>query len=121
MLFKGIAEIEVNGVKRGLKFGTLASGYFCEQEGVSLKGMAERMENPTPLTFIRCIYGAARAYNESKGMPVDFTPAHVSDWIDDIGIEKVSDIIFSAMQVYEDKAEKNGIAPETKPELKTGE
>lgn len=121
MLFKGIAEIEVSGVKQGLKFGMLASGYFCQVEGITLKGMTEQLKNPTPLTFVNCVFGAAKSFNESKGLPVDFTVSQVADWIDEIGIEKISEIIFGAMQVYEDKQEKNVLTPEENPGLTTGE
>lgn len=115
MLFKGTTEIEVLGVKHGLKFGMLASGYFCEEEGITLKQMFQRLTEPTPMTFINCIFAAARSYNESKKLPVDFDVSDVSDWIDEVGVNKISEIIFECMQVYEDKQEKNAEPREKKP------
>lgn len=121
MLFKGTAEIEVSGVKRGLKFGMLASGYFCEKEGITLKQMTDQLSNPTPFTFVNCIFAAARSYNESKELPVDFTVSQVADWIDEIGVDRISEIVFTAMQVYEDKNEKNALTPESSNPGVTGE
>jgi hypothetical protein len=64
MLFKGENKITVGGKEQGLKFGMLSSAYFCEEEKVSLKEMAERLKNPTPMTFINCFYSAAKAHNK---------------------------------------------------------
>jgi hypothetical protein len=111
MLFKGTTEIEVSGVKIGLKFGTLASGYFCEQEKITLAEMAKRLQEPTPFTFINTYYSAAKAYSISKGHDFKYTTADAADWIDTLGFEKAASIMFSMMSVYEDKEEKNVLTP----------
>jgi hypothetical protein len=108
MLFKTTVEIDVDGVKRGLKFGMLASGYFCEEEKITLKEMTDRLQEPTPWTAINCIYAAAKAYNISNKLPVDFTQTEVADWIDTLGIQPVFEMIYKSMQTYQEKEpEKN--------------
>jgi hypothetical protein len=110
MLYKGITEIEVSGKKQGLKFGMLASGIFCQTEGVTLKEMTVRLQNPTPFTAINCVYSAAKAFDKSKKIDSNYTPEDVADWIDEIGIDKIFEIILSSMNVYDgeiDKKEKS--------------
>jgi hypothetical protein len=113
MFYKGIFEIEVDGVKRGFKTGTLASAYFCAEEGVKLKSMTESLQDPSPMTVINMGYAAARAFNESKKLPVDFTKDDVSDWIDSYGLIEFLNKIFESMKAYEEKEspEKNQPAP----------
>jgi hypothetical protein len=118
MLFKGTTEIEVNGTKIGLKFGTLASGYFCEQEKITLAEMMDRLNKPTPLTLVNCMYSAAKAYCDSKAHTCKYTPSDAGDWIDEIGLDKATKIIYGLMEVYEEKLtedEKKVPTPEIKP------
>jgi hypothetical protein len=124
MIRTGEVEIEVGGVKRYLKFGVLASGYFCKEENISLKEMTKRLSDPTPITAINCVFSAAKAYNAIKKIPVDFTQEDVSVWIDEIGLEKTFDIIYDTMSTHEDKDkpkedEKNQIAPDEPGQIGT--
>jgi hypothetical protein len=112
MLFKGTVELEVAGVKRGFKFGMLASGYFCEEEKITLKEMTDRLQNPTPITAINCLYSAAKAYCVSKEVEITFKAHDVADWIDELGLDTVFDMIFKSMQVYQRADEKNVKTPE---------
>lgn len=114
MIYKGTFELEINGVKRGFKTGTLASGYFCEEEKITLKEMMERLTNPTPLTTVNLGYAAARSYCESKKIDIDFTKSDVADWIDDYGLIEFLNKVLESMQSYQDKEKepKNVITPE---------
>src|SRR5437868_5115792 len=106
MLFKGTTEIEVNGVKIGLKFGMLATAFFCEEEKVTLKEMTDRLQDPTPFTLINSFYCAAKSYAVSKKQEFTYTQDDAADWMDEIGLEQASKIIFNLMEVYQDKDEK---------------
>lgn len=116
MLFKGSFELDVNGTKRGFKFGMLATDYFCREENIKLSEMQDRLSNPSPQTAINCAYAAAKAYTESKGEDFSFSRGQVADWLDDVGVEKFYEKITECLQVYQDKQElaKNGQAPKKK-------
>lgn len=116
MLFKAEIVKDIAGVKRGFKFGMLASGYFCESEGITLKQMTERLSDPTPNTLVNCFFSAAKAYNKYKKVAIDFDTDEVALWIDEVGIEEMSKILYEAMATYkepetEGDKEKKVIAP----------
>jgi hypothetical protein len=131
MLFKGEYTMKLRGKDINLKFGVLSSAFFCEEEKITLsgkkkrdaagnvievieEGMSERLQNPSPMTFINVFYAAAKAYNQRKGLQIDFTKEDVADWIDEIGLEEAAGILERAMQTYEEPAgEKNALTPES--------
>ena len=121
MLFKGTIDIEVGGKKIGLKFGMLATGYFCEQEKIGIKDFSDRLKNPTPLTFIHVFLAAARAHCSSKKEEFTYTVDDAGDWIDEIGIDKASMIIYDLMSVYEEKSnqDEKKVLTEPTPEIQT--
>jgi hypothetical protein len=108
MLVKGTFEFELSdGSKKYFKFGTLASEIFCEEEGItSFSQMQERLTNPGPKTAINVALASAKAYYESKNQEIDFNRGDVSDWLDEIGVEKFFEKIYASMSVYKDKFDK---------------
>jgi hypothetical protein len=105
MLVKGTFEFElIDGSKKYFKFGTLASELFCEEEGISsFAQMQERLTNPGPKTAINCALSAAKAHCISKDQAIDFNRGDVSDWLDEIGVEKFFEKIYASLSVYKDK------------------
>lgn len=115
MLFTGTTEIDFKGQKIGLKFGTLSSGIFCEQENITLSEMVQRLNKPTPFTFIHIYFAAAKAYAMSNKIDFIYSVSDAADWIDELGFHKASELIFQLMQVYQDKEEKKVQTPEAMP------
>lgn len=105
-----VSEIEVNGVSRGFKFGTYAMAITCKEEGCSVTELGEKLQDPSNnlLTLLNFLYGAAVSYCKSKGVNPDFTASEVSDWLDEIGIDKAMSIITEGM-----KQPKNDLPPVT--------
>lgn len=94
-----VSEVEIGGKTRGFKFGTYQLGVTCKAEGCDIVEVLRRLENPEQnlLTILNFLYGAAVAYNESKRLPVDFTPPDVSDWLDEIGLSEGMKLIKEGM------------------------
>lgn len=105
-----ISEIEVNGVKRGFKFGTYSMAITCKEEKCSVTELGNRLEKAEENleTILNFMYGAAVAYQKSKKLEVDFTPVDVADWLDVIGLEKSMLIIAEGL-----KQPKNDLPPVT--------
>lgn len=120
-------EVEINGVTRGFKFGTYTFKLINELSGdKSIEDVFELLSNSEKhsmtdrINFLRTFYFAcAQHYTLSKKQKVDFDEIEVSDWIDEMGIEKTSDIMAQLLKVYTDKNTKNVKAPETGLELQS--
>lgn len=109
-MFNGEVKINVQGVERTLKFGTLSSARFCELEKIHMKDMKTRLDNPEPMTQIHWVYAAALAHCEIKNLPM-VTLGEVSEWIDEVGEERLAEMVIVAMKVYLEKT-KNHSAPQ---------
>jgi hypothetical protein len=101
---KGVFEFEVSGQKRGFKFGTLALGITEREEQTTLDQVFIRAgfngDSPSVMTLLNLFYGAAVQYSEDKGEKVDFKKSNVSDWLDELGFEKVHSILADGMTPY---------------------
>ncbi len=105
-----ISEIQVGEVKRGFKFGTYSMAVTCKEEKCSVTELGKRLMNPEDNleTLLNFLYGAAVAYQKSKRLEVDFTPVDVSDWLDEMGLDKAMEIINEGL-----KQPKNDLPLET--------
>jgi hypothetical protein len=113
-MFKpGVAEFEVDGVKRGFKHGTWARAVACEEmaKRKNTKYSVDDLDKDiglyggeVDLTALMCFYyGCAVHYCESKKAIVDFSPVDVSDWLDELGLDKVTEITGSIFKQHEPK------------------
>lgn len=114
---KGIFEFEVQGESRGFKFGTYAFSIACEKEGdIDLNTLFKRCgfiykdkdgkakADPAKMkSLLHLFYGAAVHYAEDNDRPTDFKVSTVSNWMDEIGKDKLMDIINKAFFSYEPK------------------
>ena len=117
---KGIFEFEIDGKKRGLKFGTYGLGVACEKEKCSIDVLYRRIGQPYIVTkivdgkeekevkvdtvkllsLLHVFYGAAVHYADHTGTEIDFRPSDVSDWLDVIGLDKVNGILKEGLEQY---------------------
>lgn len=109
-MFSGEIVIHVKGADRTLKFGTLSSALFCEAEGIKLKEMGHRISNPEPYSQINLIHTAAVAFCRINKKDVDFSLDDVTEWIDEVGEDRLAAMILEAMKVDFEKKSKNFLA-----------
>jgi hypothetical protein len=112
---KGIFEFEIEGKKRGFKFGTYAFAVACDQDksvlsdllkkiGVPYEVDGEKRADPVNImSLLNVFYGAAVHYAKHKKQGVDFTPDEVSDWLDELGLEKVNGYLQEGLNQYSPK------------------
>lgn len=109
---KGIFEFKIGDVERGFKFGTYAFAIACDKDKCNLtelqircglsKKNGEKIE-VNLLSLLRLFYGAAVHYAEHKKQKIDFSEADVSDWTDELGLEKVQEILALGLSSYQPK------------------
>jgi hypothetical protein len=125
---KGIFEFEVEGVKRGFKFGTYALSIACEKEDCSVDVLYKRCGIPYTVkkrgkdgkeeevvkadpaklkSLLHLFYGAAVHYAEDFDLPNDFKPSTVSNWLDEIGLDKLNSMIVQGLTQYSPKNSKS--------------
>lgn len=122
-MVKGIFDFEIGGKKRGFKFGTYAMAIACRAENckvgellkkigltTEVKEGEERSGNIDLMALLNFYHAAAVAHAEHNKQPVDFTVQDVSDWLDELGEEKMAKITTEGLTQYEPKNER---APET--------
>jgi hypothetical protein len=110
---KGIFEFEVFEKKRGFKFGTYGISVACEKEGCSIdelykkcgipyngKNGLVKSDKPNIKALLHLFFGAAVHYTEHKKQEVDFSVSDVADWLDEIGLEKINQIIVDGLNQY---------------------
>lgn len=117
MKYQGIFEYDVEGVKRGFKFGTYGISIACEKEDCAVDVLYRRCgmpyvikntdgkeeikaDTPKLKSLLHLIYGAAVHYAEDNNLPIDFKVSHVSDWLDLIGEEKVKQMLSAGLLQY---------------------
>jgi hypothetical protein len=120
---KGIFEFEVSGVRRGFKFGTYAFYVASKETKLSLtdvfRGIGDKAkkEDPDPevdpMVLLAVFYGAAVHYAKGNNHKVDFNDSHVSDWLDEIGLDKVNTMLSEGLEQY---SPKNSNSPSEKGE-----
>lgn len=109
---KGIFEFEIEGQKRGFKFGTYAFSIACEKEGdIDLNTLFKRCGFPYKAgkdkddkdiikaekakikTLLHLFYGAACHFAEDNDKPTDFKVSTVSNWMDELGEARLMEMI----------------------------
>jgi hypothetical protein len=116
---KGIFKIDET---RGFKFGTYAFAVACEEDKSTLSELLQKIgvgvekPNVNIMSLLNVFYGAAVHYAKHKKQKVDFGPEDVSDWLDELGLEKVNTILADGLNQY---APKNSTSPAEKGETVT--
>lgn len=114
---KGIYEFEIEGQKHGFKFGTYAFSVACEKEGdIDLNTLFKRCgfiykdkdgkakADPAKMkSLLHLFYGAAVHYAEDNDQPAGFKVSTVSNWMDELGQEKLMEMINESFFSYEPK------------------
>lgn len=125
MKYQGIFEYEVDGVKRGFKFGTYGISVACEKEGCTVDELYRKCgipyvskdkngqpvvkaEKPNLKSLLHLVYGAAVHYAEDNDLPTDFKVSHVSNWLDEIGEDGVRQMFEYGLKQY---VPKNSTSP----------
>jgi hypothetical protein len=124
---KGIFEFEVGEPKekRGFKFGTYAFKVACEKDGSILSDLLKKIGIPyqkgvdsegKPLmvrdgvnltSLLNVFYGAAVHFTESKKQEANFELVDVSDWIDELGYDRVNEMLGEGLTQYAPKNSKS--------------
>lgn len=89
----GVFEFTIGDKQRGLKFGMYGLKLACEFEQCTLDQLLFRIGNGggagvSAGTLLNIFFGAATHYAKSKKQEIDFNDMDVSDWIDEIGLQK---------------------------------
>ena len=112
---KGIFEFEVDGKKVGFKFGTYALSEACEKENCSVDVLLRRCgipymvdgkpkaDKPKLKALLHLFWGAAIHYAEDNDQPTDFKPSTVSNWLDELGMEKINEMLVGGLTTYSPK------------------
>lgn len=100
-------EVEINGVKRGFKFGTYTFKLITEITGITDVNEIFGSLSGQNLGFLPAFYFAcAKHYSLSNKQPVDFTEVDVADWIDEMGVEKAHEVLSELVKAYTVKNQK---------------
>jgi hypothetical protein len=114
-----MVEVEVNGSVRGFRFGTNTLRIIRKATGIEaiedvFGGLANKDGRRSQIDHIMFmndfLWCCAQDYARSKKESMDFDMQDVSDWIDNIGLEKTKDLIVELVKSY---SPKNQPAPET--------
>ena len=82
----------------GFKFGLYASAITEKEAGRPISEVVGEMGKGHILPILQYFYGAAAAYNESKGKP-KITMSDVSDAIEKIGLVKIMNVLQETLQM----------------------
>ena len=85
----------------GFKFGPYAAAETQAVSGVSIGKLFEKMksESDATLCLIHYFYGAAKAYNVSKGIKTEVNLDSVGDLLEKIGFEKAMEVFTESLQM----------------------
>lgn len=88
--YKGIIELESNGIKRGFKFGSRSMTLFCESQGIGWKDAKEYLEKATKEYKVHILvafyHAGAVAYARLAKIP-EPSLDDVFAWVDEIGMD----------------------------------
>jgi len=102
-------EFEVDGVRRGFKFGTYALRVISKETGIAdIKEIFKRIEQGDLDVLGKFYYGSAVHYAKSKtpklkDEDIDFDEVAVSDWMDMIGQDKIAEMTLQLLESYQPK------------------
>lgn len=102
-MIDGIQEVEVDGVKRGFKFGARAIALAEREDGCKAGELFKKMDQGDQLAILNIFYGAALDYCCVKKIPVDFNSSDVSDWVYLMGIDTSMGILSKGLHTYLEK------------------
>lgn len=123
-MYKGEFKFKIGDRERGFKFGTLSNALFCQAEGIKPIDIQNRILNDDAFIDIDYAYYAALAYCQVHRIEVDFTKADVSCWIDEMGVERLGEMLREAFKSYlpknvsppkEGEQQMNGVGKTTQP------
>lgn len=116
-----MVEIKVGEVIRGFVFGTNTIRIFRALTGISaiediFNGIGNKDQARNQIDHVMFIndflWACAQDYCRRKSLPMDFTTADVSDWVDEAGLPVMKDVLGELMASY---AAKNRKAPTEGP------
>ena len=106
--YKGVAEIEILGEKRGFKFGTAYLAMLCDVEKQSVTEIVKRLDDPGDLAIrLKHYYCAAVQYvklknAEEKTSLLEPSFEQVCNWIDSLVDDQKKKIDETAYSQYQD-------------------
>jgi hypothetical protein len=111
---KGVFTFKLQDREVGFKFGTYAISVACDKESCNIGDLFERIGfnkdgNVNLRALLHVWYGAAVHYCHHINKEVDFNTANVSDWLDEIGLDKVRATYVDGLKQF---VPKNYTAPE---------
>ncbi len=114
-------EFEINGKKRGFRFGTYTFKLIYELAGkdVNIEDVFTKLGNRDGSTldqfeFLTTFcYACAKHYALSNKQEIDFTEVDVADWIDERGVTTILLDINELTEVWQGSTKKNMRALET--------
>jgi hypothetical protein len=120
---KGVFIFKIQDRQVGFKFGTYAISVACDKEKCNISELFSRVgfndKGEVNLkSLLNLWYGAAVHYSESNNIDLDFSPANVSDWLDEIGLEKVKTTYIEGLRQF---VPKNSQAPEKTGQMTTAQ
>lgn len=108
-------EFEIEGKKRGFRFGTYTFRIINELLGrdVPIEEVFKRLEDSdVPLVekfdyTVKFCLACAKHYAMTKKQEIDFTEFDVSEWIDELGMTTVQKHMAELVKVYSGSLTKN--------------
>lgn len=101
---KGNYEFNIDDKKVGFRFGTYSLSISMKKNQCSSLGeFFEKVLSQDLQALLDLFYGAAVHYASHKKIVVDFNDSDVSDWIDEIGFDKSTEMMMDMIKQYNPK------------------
>jgi len=104
--YKGILKLEILGVQRGFKFGTMQTAIFCKEMNVKLSELAGVLNENNIEAQIIWYWSAAAAYSRLFKQE-EPTKDEVAAWIDTYGSDRLESDATAANIVPNEEAPTN--------------
>lgn len=96
-----ITEFEIGGKRRGFKLGTYTFKLINQVTGTkSIEEVFDKMKSKDSDFNLSVYFCCAKHYAMSNKQPIDFEEVDVADWIDEVGLDKMSEITAELFKVY---------------------
>jgi hypothetical protein len=110
-MIKENVEFEIGGKKRGWRFGPYSLKFISKTTGVSnMKELFKRLAEEDIEMMLAFYYACAVTYSHHKGEKEDYNEVDVSEWVEEIGFDKVNEYTQILLKQY---VPKNLNPPET--------
>lgn len=86
--YKGVLKLDILGVQRGFKFGTMQAAIFCKEMNVNLSGLTEVLNDNNIEAQIVWYWSAAVSYARLFKIE-EPTKDEVAAWIDTFGSDRL--------------------------------